>query len=168
MNQFNTMVAEFLTKTGRNLYEYISQFITDNPEQTYNNLYKEIFNWNYYGRFGTILFIFNLCKMFPQIEVESLDYNWRKGATTTSAIFNARYEDERANDFDAKKVMLNPEDINMLNATLKLISDALKQYNPNKKWNDIYVTSDLCSFRKLFKGVRYQGYYVDRQMEEIF
>ena len=29
------------------------------------------------------------------------------------------------------------------------------------------VTSDLCSYRKLFKQSRYLGYYVDRQQEEL-
>lgn len=168
MNQFTWMAHEFLNRSGRQLYDYIMQFVKlGDAKTTYSQLYKEISSWKYYGRFGTILFIFNLCKVFPQVEIESSDYDWKSGATTTSAIFNARYEDERAADFDAKKVNLTSDDIRMLNATLKLVSDALKQYNPNKKWNDIYVTSDLCSFRKLFKGVRYQGYYVDRQMEEL-
>ena len=55
----------------------------------------------------------------------------------------------------------------MLDASLKITTDALQRQFPQKKWNIIYVSSDLCSFRKLFKGVRYQGYYVDRQQEEI-
>lgn len=168
MDQFTHMVKEFLTRSNRHPYDYIMRFVKlGDATTTYSQLYKEISSWKYYGRFGTILFIFNLCKVFPQVEIESSNYNWRLGATTTSAIFNARYEDERAADFDAKRLPLTPADIHMLDATLQLISAALRQYNPNKKWNDIYVTSDLCSFRKLFKGVRYQGYYVDRQMEEL-
>ena len=167
MNQFTHMVKEFLTRTGGKLYEYISQFVTDNPEETYRRLYEEISTWKYYGRFGTILFIFNLCKVFPHIQVESKIYDWKTGATTTSAIFNARYEDEKANAFDAGKVTLTDKDIKILDATLQIITDELQKYKPEKKWNIIYVSSDLCSFRKLFKGVRYQGYYVDRQQEEI-
>lgn len=167
MNQFTEMVNEFLTRTNRHLYDYISQFVTDDPEQTYKNLYKEISGWKYYGRFGIILFIFNLCKVFPHIKVESLEYDWKTGSTTTSAIFNARYEDERANVFDAGKISLSADDIKMLDATLKIVTDELQKSFPQKKWNIIYVSSDLCSYRKLFKGVRYQGYYVDRQMEEI-
>ena len=168
MNQFTHMVNEFLTRSDRHLSDYIMKFVKlGDPKVTYSQLYREISSWRYYGRFGTILFIFNLCKVFPQVEIESSEYNWKSGSTTTSAIFNARYEDEKAANFDAKRLNLTPDDIQMLDASLQLISSALKAYNPHKKWNDIYVTSDLCSFRKLFKGVRYQGYYVDRQMEEI-
>ena len=167
MNQFTTMVTEFLHRTGGHLYEYISQFVTDDPEKTYINLYEEVNKWKYYGRFGIILFIFNLCKIFPHIQVESKIYDWKHGATTTSAIFNVQYDDERANLFDAGKTPLTSEDIKMLDATLQIVTDELQKYKPEKKWNVIYVSSDLCSFRKLFKGVRYQGFYVDRQQEEI-
>ena len=167
MNQFTTMVKEFIDRTEGHLYEYISQFVTNDPEQTYINLYKEIDHWKYYGRFGTILFIFNLCKVFPHIQVESHVYDWKNGATTTSAIFNVMYEDERANAFDAGKSALSKDDIQLLDATLQIITEELQRYKPDKKWSIIYVSSDLCSFRKLFKGVRYQGYYVDRQQEEL-
>lgn len=167
MNQFNYMVEEFLKRTKGDFYKYMSQFIADNPESTYDNLYAEISSWKYYGRFGTILFIFNLCKVFPYISVESKVYDWKSGATTTSAIFNARYEDERANLFDAGKISLTSEDIQMLDNSLLLITQELRKYKPDKQWDIIHVSSDLCSFRKLFKGVRYQGFYVDRQQEEI-
>ncbi len=168
MNQFPIIAKEFIKRSNRKPYDYIKQFVDlSDPEKTYNQLYKEIGTWRYYGRFSIILFIFNLCKVFPEINIESLDYDWKSGATTTSAIFNLRYEDEKANDWDAKKFNLTKDDKHMLDETLQVITEALKSYKPDKKWSIIYVSSDLCSFRKLFKGVRYQGYYVDRQQEEI-
>lgn len=167
MNNFTEMVKEFLSRTRGNLYGYISQFITDDPETTYNNLYNEVYSWKHYRRFGTLLFIFNLCKVFPDIVVDSKVYDWKWGATTTSAIFNARYEDERANLFEDRKSPLSEEDIQMLDNSLQLITLALQKYKPDKNWDIIHVSSDLCSYRKLFKGKRYQGFYVDRQQEEI-
>ena len=167
MNQFTIIAKEFLQRSNRKPWEYISQFITDDPETTYKQLYKEVGSWRYYGRFGIILFIFNLCKLFKDVEVESTDYDWKNGATTTSAVFHARYEDDKAVAFDAKEYRLTDDDIKVLDATLLVIIDALKKENPNKNWNVVYVSSDLCSFRKLFKASRYLGFYIDRQQEEI-
>lgn len=166
MNQFTIIAKEFLQRSNRKPWEYISQFVTDDPEETYKNLYKEVKKWKYYGRFGIILFIFNLCKLFP-IEVESKDYDWKNGATTTSAIFHAQYDDQKAIDFDAGTYKLTEDDLTMLDATLDIIIKALKKANPNKNWNVVYVSSDLCSFRKLFKASRYPGFYIDRQQQEI-
>ena len=166
-DQFVEIVYNFVNLTQGRPYEYIMQFVTDDPEQTYSNLYNEVNRWKYYKRFGTILFIFNLCKIFPHIQVESKTYDWKSGATTTSAIFNLLYQDDLADRFDAEKLSLTVDDITMLNFYLQIITAALQKKFPQKHWNLIYVSSDLCSFRKLFKGTRYLGYYVDRQQEEI-
>lgn len=171
LNKFKQMVLTFLERCHRKPYEYIQQFVTDDPEKTYNNLYSEIENNLYYnGRFGTILFIFNLCKLFPEIKVESKVYDWETGATTTSALFHVLYEDEKAINFEKRgkeKYNLTKEDIDILYENLYKVIDALKEYHPSKDWNIVWTASDLCSFRKLFKQSRYPGFYVDRQMAEI-
>lgn len=169
MNQFPIIAKQFIKKCNRKPFDYINQFVDySDPIKTYNNLYKEVGTWKYYGRFSIILYIFNLCKVFPDIKVESSSYDWKNGATTTSAIYNARYQDDKANEFDSGKApALTRKEIYGMDVTLGIITDALKKYKPDRNWNIIYVSSDLCSFRKLFKGVRYQGFYVDRQQEEI-
>lgn len=168
INQFPIIVKEFINRSNRKPYEYISRYLCSDPKDTYNSLYKEVSTWKYYGRFSVILFIYNLSKVFPSIELQPTNYDWKNGATTTSAIFNVIYEDKLASDWDAGKGFnLDSDDINTLDDYLNLIIDGLKKANPNKVWNIINVSSDLCSYRKLFKGVRYQGYYVDRQQEEI-
>ena len=165
MNQFNQIVEDFIKRTHRRPAEYLQQFIKATPEETYDSLYKEVSSWKYYGRFGTILFLYNLNKILG-VELDYPEYDWRQGATTTSAIFNARYKDDRAEAFE-KDGKLTDKDIIHLNQYLSRIKTDLQNGYPDKNWTVMGVTSDLCSYRKLFKQTRYLGYYVDRQQEEL-
>lgn len=165
MNQFNEIAWEFITRSGRSPWEYISQFITDDPYETYKKLYKEVSSWKYYGRFGTILFLYNLHKLMG-IDLDYNGYDWKTGKTTTSALFNAFYLDERAEQFE-KDGKLSSEELTWLDNTLTKVISVLKKKYPDKDWTLMGVTSDLCSYRKLFKESRYLGYYVDRQQEEF-
>lgn len=171
LNKFKQMVLVFLERCNRKPYEYIQQFLTNDPEKTYSNLYTEIENNLYYnGRFGTILFISYLCKLFPEIKVETKVYDWESGATTTSALFHVLYEDEKAINFEKRgkgKYNLTKEDIDILYKNLYKVIDALKEYNPSRDWNIIWTVPDICAFRKFFKQSRYPGFYVDRQLAEI-
>lgn len=165
MNQFNTIVHDFIERTDRQPWNHLKKFIKDDPQKTYTAMYKEVSSWKYYGRFGTILFLYNLNKIMG-VELDYPKYNWRQGSTTTAAIFNARYKDKRAKKFedDGK---LDPKDIPHLNDYLARIKADLSSNYPDKTWTVMGVTSDLCSYRKLFKQTRYLGYYVDRQQEEL-
>lgn len=165
MNQFTEIVWEFLNRSKRHPWKYLSQFIRDNPEDTYESLYKEVSSWKYYGRFGTVLFLYNLNKLVG-VPLDSRDYDWKNGSTTTAALFNADYRDDQADAFE-KKPVLHPEDKVWLDKQLRGLTKALKKHYPEKTWTLMGVTSDLCSYRKLFKQTRYLGYYVDRQQEEL-
>lgn len=165
MNQFNDIINEFIRRSHRKPWKYIQRFIGDTPESTYESMYKEVSSWKYYGRFGTILFMYNLNKIL-HVKLDYPKYDWAQGATTTAAIFNARYKDERADLFE-DGAKLSPKDIENLDAYLKRVKNDLKAKYPNKNWTVMGVTSDLCSYRKLFKQTRYMGFYVDRQQEEL-
>ena len=165
MNQFNEIAWEFITRSNRTPWKYISQFIADDPYTTYEKLYKEVSSWKYYGRFGTILFLYNLHKLMG-IDLDYNRYDWKTGKTTTAALFNAFYLDDRAEEFE-KDAKLSSEEVEWLDKTLNLLTKNLKKKYPNKDWTLMGITSDLCSYRKLFKKTRYLGYYVDRQQEEF-
>lgn len=165
MNQFVPIINEFMKKSKRNPWKYISQFVKDTPESTYNALYKEVGSWKYYGRFSIILFMYNLNKILG-IPMKSEKYDWKNGSTTTSAIFNARYMDDKAELFENNGKLSN-EDINLLDKSLIKIMNVLNKKYPDKNWTIMGVTSDLCSYRKMFKRTRYLGFYVDRQQEEL-
>lgn len=165
MNQFCEIVEEFIKNSGRKPWRYISQFIGDNEEETYKSMYKEVNSWKYYGRFGTVLFLYNINKLL-KVPMNSNEYDWKNGSTTTEALFNAEYKDKRAEGFK-KNPIITQEDKEHLNSMLQKILKDLNKADPRRNWTILGVTSDMCSYRKMFKSTRYLGYYVDRQQEEI-
>lgn len=165
MNQFVEILGEFIHRSKRHPWEYLQQFLRSTPSETYDALYKEVSSWRYYGRFGTILFLYNLNKLM-RIPMDSRDYDWKSGKTTTAAVFNAIYEDDKADAFEST-AFLTTADTEFLNAFLSKLINRLSTKYPDKTWTVMGVTSDLCSYRKLFKQTRYLGYYVDRQQEEL-
>ena len=165
MNQFVDIVGEFIRRSKRRPWQYLQQFVMETPEKTYDAMYKEVSSWRYYGRFGTILFLYNINKLMG-IQMDSKEYDWKNGKTTTAAIFNSIYEDDRANEFENTNA-ISADDKKFLNKFLGKLITRLSTKYPDKTWTVMGVTSDLCSYRKLFKQTRYLGYYVDRQQEEL-
>lgn len=165
MNQFVDIAWEFICRSKRDPWGYIQQFIRSTPEETYKAMYMEVSSWKYYGRFGTVLFLYNLNKLVG-VPMDNRYYDWKNGSTTTAALFNADYQDDRADEFE-KKPVLTTADRFWLDKQLRGLINALKKGYPEKNWTLMGVTSDLCSYRKLFKQTRYLGYYVDRQQEEL-
>lgn len=165
MDQFTTIAWEFIERSGRHPWRYLKQFFRDTPEETYAALYREVSSWKYYGRFGTILFLYNLNKMLG-IPLDSQEYDWKSGSTTTAALFNANYQDDRADEFE-KNPRLSTEEQIWLDTQLHKIISVLKKKYPERNWTVMGVTSDMCSYRKLYKQSRYLGFYVDRQQDEL-
>lgn len=165
MDWFVPMVSEFMSRCKRHPYKYIQSFVRDTPEETYKALYEEIDSWRYYGRFSIILFLRVLVKL-TDIRVDYDEYDWKNGATTVSGIWNAMYMDDKADQFDATNKLM-PGDLDTLDEALKKLKRQMARRYPEDNHTILSITSDLCSYRKLYKGTRYVGYYVDRQQEEI-
>ena len=166
MNQFVTIVMEFIARSNRQPSRYLARFIGDSAFDTYRMLYREVSKWRYYGRFGIVLFLYNISK-FVQLPLDYGTYDWQHGSTTTSAIFNALYRDDEAEQFDNGGFRITKRLANQLDDVLLGMMTELRRRRPSKPWTIMNVTSDLCSYRKMFKGSRYLGYYVDRGLEEL-
>lgn len=166
MNQFVDIVMEFIERSGRQPCNYLGRFASGDSHDNYRKLYREVSKWRYYGRFGIILFLFNLNKL-ANWTLDYHSYDWQRGATTTSAIFNSCYRDDEADRFDQQGFTMTRNTLHQLDVMLQGIMTELRMRQPNKHWTIMNVTSDLCSYRKMFKGSRYLGYYVDRGLEEL-
>ena len=167
MNKFIPMVQDFISRTKGRPWEYMRSLMENSHEgRIYETLYKEVTGWFYFGRFGAILFIDTFRKCLG-IRFEISSYDWSRGSTTTSGLYNAFYRDEDAILFDAGKKALSKSDKEWLDAKKNLVLKVLKKRFPKSHWDTISITRIFCTYRKLYKGTRYLGYYVDRQQEEL-
>lgn len=113
-----------------------------------------------FGRFSAFLFIETYDAIF-ECEFTDNKLDWEHGSTVTSGMFNVLGEDELANIWDkTHKIAIDIEYFD------HLANQLLKKVKIGKKL--AVLETNLCAYRKLFKGTRYIGYYSDRVLQELY
>lgn len=120
-------------------------------------------SWVLFGRFSAFLFLETLVEL-TKIPIENTTIEWKAGNTATSGLMNVFGFDREANAFDKTgKLLMNTQDMdNMLEMLINSIRLAGGNINVTE------IETSLCAYRKFFKGSRYNGYYLDRMLEEIY
>lgn len=120
-------------------------------------------SWELFGRFSAFLFLETLVEL-TGISIENTTIDWKNGNTATSGLLNLYGLDNAATTFDKtnKLIVEKGQMDKMLADILAIIASAGGDNNVTK------VETSLCAYRKFFKGSRYNGYYLDRMLEEIY
>lgn len=152
----NSFVGAYIDFKKRKIFDKLrGQKILD-LENTVN-LIQECYG---FGRFSAFLFIETYDAIFDcKFTDNKLD--WLNGSTVTSGMFNVLGEDEKANEWDkTHKLCIDTEYFD------NMANELLEKVNNGKKL--AILETNLCAYRKLFKGTRYLGYYSDRVLEELY
>ena len=121
--------------------------------------------WPNYGRFGAYLFTETLTYLLGLESANRPAFDFANGATATSGVMNVFGLDAEADGFDRCKRIPENVSLEQLDAFLATIADAVDKAGGD---SDIAcLETSLCAYRKFFKGSRYNGYYLDRQLEEL-
>lgn len=150
---------------------FVKAFFEMKKSKVFNNLYgqkiinfdnavKQIENCYFFGRFSAFLFLETYCCIFDKT-CSNNKIDWKNGSTVTSGLLNVLYRDKEANLWDKeRKLYINPQWLDCF---------ALSLLDKVSNGKEIAVLeTNLCAYRKLFKGSRYLGYYSDRVLEEIY
>ena len=148
--------------------ERFEDFYGDTPEQTFNNLWREVKkSWFKFGRYTTFFYLQTLkhtCDL--PIECPTLflsDYSGSK--SHRSGLCFSAGRDEWVGQ------RLTAEEYDWLEGYGKsLLEEVKSDYSEVAHLADNFsMETCLCSYKKLFrvKRGRYMGYYLDRQSEEI-
>lgn len=142
------------------------EFITDNPKQTFDNLWVEVKEkLHKFGRYSTWFYLQHVrhtCEI--PMEPSSLMLNDYSGSRShRNGLLLALGRDS---DYDKK---LNDYDV-LENEAASILTEVRERY-PHLAAEADYFTMEtcLCSFKKIFRAHhgRYLGYYLDRQADEI-
>lgn len=118
--------------------------------------------WEMFGRFSAFLFLemfINLTKL----PAENTTIVWKDGNTATSGLLNLFGYDDAATKFDkTKRLLIQPKQMDKM---LAYTIDRIRRYGGST--NVTEIETSLCAYRKFYKGSRYNGYYLDRMLEEI-
>lgn len=121
--------------------------------------------WQYFGRFSAYLYLETISQLL-QREVINAEMEWENGATATSGLMNLYCFDEEADSFDKERVLPDTLNKKILQEMIDPVLCDIKAAGGND--NITMVETSLCAYRKFFKGSRYNGYYLDRMLEEIY
>lgn len=121
--------------------------------------------WPNYGRFGAYLFTETLTYLLSLESANRPAFDFANGATATSGVMNVFGLDTEADEFDRRKRIPENVSLEQLDALLAMISESVEEAGGD---SDIAcLETSLCAYRKFYKGSRYNGYYLDRQLDEL-
>lgn len=134
-----------------NMVEYLGPKLEQGFDVTYSEIVK---NWCFFGPHGAYLFFDALYGMQPEHYSDPTHLDWKNcGQTVVEGMAHLLCDDTAIQD--------KSYDLDRYNRMVDRL--AIKFDKPK-----IMIESNLCFFRKLFKGTRYLGYYADRQLTECF
>ena len=119
--------------------------------------------WYGVGRYAACLFLETFCALNDCQANPKIDEQFESGNVFTAGIFNVFGNDRAADRID--KHGAKPEDEEPARKRLAAIRAAVRAAGGED--NYYYIETTLCAYRKHFKGTRYNGYYADRQLDEI-
>lgn len=123
---------------------------------------KDVEKWYMFGRFSAFLFLETYATLM-NTPVANTTIDWEHGDTATSGLLNLFGHDEFAADFDRKGILQVPVD--KMDGYLKKTAENVKLSGGDP--NTTKIETSLCAYRKFYKGTRYNGYYLDRMLEEL-
>lgn len=160
-NSFQKCIEQFYKLPSFD--DFIKMVTDNNGKIILSKAIPLVSSWELFGRFSAFLFLETLVEL-TLIPIENTTIVWKQGNTATSGLLNVYSFDDYANAFDkTKRLFIKSEKMDlMLNQLLELIKASGGDNNVTK------VETSLCAYRKFYKGSRYNGYYLDRMLEEIY
>lgn len=122
-------------------------------------------NWVNFGRFGAYLFVETLTYVMHLKSMNAPRFDFKHGATATSGVMNVFGFDCEADTFDKTRKIPGNLTLDTLDELLQAIAKAVEESGGDADYS--CLETSLCAYRKFFKGTRYNGYYLDRQLAEL-
>lgn len=133
---------------------------------SFDDMYDAFVQLNNQGRVSTYIFLDGLMATGVMKPCMPRKFDWNNGQTCTEGMLHALGEDDMVQYFDKGKHKLKPDVLAYLDGHLdRLIAELRAEGLPEDYVCD--YESNLCAYRKYFKGTMYRGYYLDRQLEEL-
>lgn len=162
LDNFNNCI-KFYKDNLKTVEKFLSG-ITINNTILIEKALKKVQKWFFFGRFASYLFLETFTAL-TDYKIENTTIDWKHGDTATSGIMNLFGLDNCADYFDKNDKIPSNLDYEKLNNMLYMTLDEIKKQGGDN--NVTTVETSLCAYRKFYKGSRYNGFYLDRQLEEI-
>lgn len=161
------MVESYKRVMGANQIDTVQKsLVYGDKHSSYNKLYALCNEFYYFGRFSIDLYVETTTKLLGlDVELDKMNWNNKTNESIRNGLLYTLAMDEYVTQHHQKpKKELTKQDFALLDNSLKNLIKQIKNDFLTDSW---IVCACLCSWKKMFWGVRYPGYYLDRQLEQL-
>lgn len=159
-DSFNKCLFHF--KKVKEVHDFIEK-VCENGVIRLKKAIPYVSSWPLFGRFSAFLFLETFVYL-TGMAIENASIVWKDGNTATSGLLNLYGLDKYANEFDKTGKLLVPAE--KMDSMLKELIQNIESFGGET--NVTMIETSLCAYRKFFKKSRYNGFYLDRMLEEIY
>lgn len=164
MNWFIPIISAYTQNMGKNQMSTYEKLKGSTLGETYDKVYEFVKKMPYYGRFSIFLLTETL-NALTSFKMRCETMPWKEATTPTEGLGHYINRDDIVERALNGKV--STTDCGILDKAMDNLCNTLQNQNPHLDVNYWDVETALCAYRKLFKGSRYLGYYIDRQQDEF-
>jgi hypothetical protein len=163
LDNFYKMLLTWIEKIHNKEQQFKSRFVDGNTVDI-KRLLQECEKWYFFSRCSSYLFAETYCDMFEYGAKNDfgIDYGGDR-MTFVEGVYRCFGMDEEA-EYIMKYHKL-PTDMYTFESLLSEVCKEVRAFGGDS--NVTKMESSLCAYAKFFHGTRYNGYYADRQLQEI-
>lgn len=163
LDNFSKMLLTWREGLNSMAYSFRDRFVEHGVVNTKNAI-AEAEKWYYFSRFSAYLFVETYCDIMNLKATRETGMCYEgDNMTFAGGLFYVYGMDE-----EAKYVQENhklPTDITTFEYLIHDLQNAVRMAGGDDNFTKLETS--LCAYEKFFKGSRYNGYYADRQLQEL-
>lgn len=163
LNNFAGVLSTWVNLLYNRAHEFNDKFISGNVINTKKAL-QNVEKWFFFSRFSAYLFVETYCDILQASgsRADGLEYEG-DSMTFAGGLYYCFGMDSEA-EYVQKHHKL-ATDRETFEALIHEVQEEVKAAGGDD--NITKLETSLCAYEKFFKGTRYNGYYADRQLEEV-
>jgi hypothetical protein len=166
-NQFCDSFRSYRAIIGNQTQEqYFFDLQDDNPNRFYDNCYDRLLDIKYFGRYTMFLYL-EAVEALTGIGIMPASIDLRNSQSSRNGLCYVFGLDNLLCGHDYGKTTLTKGEFDMLDELFDELMVMVIEQDSIYQSNIWSVETSLCAFKKLLRGKRYIGYYIDRQHKEI-
>lgn len=167
-NQFVEQVASYRAVVGPVQEESFGGIVAGNDERkAYDLLLDAMSRVKFFGRFSLFLYLEAVAAL-TGLPIEPTGLDLRYSESSRNGLCYAFGHDHMLCGHDYGRSNLSPDQLAFLGVEFETLERIIKGSEGEQPLSTVWsIETSLCAYKKLHRGQRYLGYYIDRQAREI-
>lgn len=163
LDNFYRVLSTWVNLLDKHAQDFHDRFVKGNTIDTKAAL-SECEKWYFFSRFSAYLFVETYCDIFGLEGSLAYDMAYEGDSMTfASGLFYVYGMDEEARYIQKHHEL--PVDNYVFESLIAELQEEVRKNDGDDNFTKLETS--LCAYDKMFKGTRYNGYYADRQLEEV-